>query len=74
MSAPDPRAMLDRGHAMLSIRRQCAVLHIARSSVYRPKAPADDNDLVLMCRIDELDLKYPRRMAAVLPENGARQS
>jgi putative transposase len=76
MSAPDRRAMLDRGHPRLSIRRQCAVLHIARSSVYRPKAAANDNDLALMRRIDELYLQYPflgsRRMAAMLSENGAR--
>lgn len=76
MSAPDRKAMLDRGHKKLSIRRQCAVLHIARSGVYRPKAPANDNDLALMRRIDELYLQYPflgsRRMAAMLSENGAR--
>jgi transposase InsO family protein len=76
MSAPDRRAMLDRGHPRLSIRRQCAVLHIARSGIYRPKAPANDNDLALMRRMDELYLQYPflgsRRMAAMLSENGAR--
>jgi putative transposase len=76
MSAPDRRAMLDRGHPRLSIRRQCAMLHIARSGIYRPKAPANDNDLALMRRMDELYLKYPflgsRRMAAMLSENGAR--
>jgi putative transposase len=76
MSAPDRRAMLDRSHPKLSIRRQCALLHVARSSVYRPKAPANDNDLALMRRIDELYLQYPflgsRRMAGMLSENGAR--
>ena len=39
MSAPDRRAMLDRGACELSIRRQCALLGLARSGVYRP-APA----------------------------------
>lgn len=76
MSAPDRRAMLDRGHPKLSIRRQCAVLHIARCGIYRRKAAANDNDLALMRRIDELYLQYPflgsRRMAAMLSENGAR--
>jgi putative transposase len=51
------------------------MLDIARSGVCRPKAPANDNDLVLMRRIDELYLQYPflglRRMAAMLSENGA---
>src|ERR1700757_2171599 len=76
MSAPDRRAMLDRGHPKLSIRRQCAVLHTARSGVYRPKKPANDNDLALMRRIDELYLQHPflgsRRIAFMLSENGDR--
>ena len=33
MSVPDRRALLDRGHADLSIRRQCDLLGIARSRV-----------------------------------------
>lgn len=51
-------------------------LHIARSGVYWPKAPANDNDLALMRRVDEFYLQYPffcsRRMAALLSENGER--
>ena len=35
MSAPDRRAKLDRAHPSLSVRRQCTMLGIARSSVYR---------------------------------------
>jgi putative transposase len=35
MSAPDRRAMLDRADNALSIRRQCALLRVARSGVYR---------------------------------------
>ena len=31
MSAPDRRALIDRGHDRLSIRRQCALLGVARS-------------------------------------------
>jgi putative transposase len=76
MSAPDRRAMLDRGHKKLSIRRQCTVLHIAHSGICRPEAPANDSDLALMRRIDELYLHYPflgsRRMAAMLSENSGR--
>jgi hypothetical protein len=70
MSAPDRRGMLDCAAATLSIRRQCALLGIARSGVYRPKRPANDNDLGLMRRIDELFTAWPflgsRRMAAML--------
>ncbi|WP_430643452.1 hypothetical protein [Bradyrhizobium stylosanthis] len=54
MSAPDRRGLLQRDHASLSIRRQCQLLSVARSSVYRPPRPANDNDLELMRRIDEL--------------------
>ena len=54
MSASDRRALIDRDAPSPSIRRQCALLGVARSSVYRPPRPANDNDLALMRRIDEL--------------------
>jgi putative transposase len=58
MSAPDRRALVDRGDA-LSIRKQCGLLGVARSSLYRPPRPANDDDLALMRRIDELHLELP---------------
>ena len=68
MSAPDRRAMLDRADRALSVRRQCALLGVARSGVYRPRKPANDNDAALMRRIDELFTAWPflgsRRMTA----------
>jgi len=75
MSAPDRRALVDRGHgALLSIRRQCALLGVARSGVYRPPKPANENDLLLMRRIDELFTAWPflgsRRMAQMLQTDG----
>jgi len=70
MSTPDRRALLDRRHPELSVRRQCALLSLARSGVYRPVAAADETDLALMRRIDELFLAHPflgsRRMARML--------
>ena len=45
MSAPDRRGLLQRDHESLSIRRQCQLLSVARSSIYRPPRPANDNDL-----------------------------
>jgi putative transposase len=76
MSKPDREAMLDRGSSDLSIRRQCKLLSISRSGVYRAEPPANDNDLTLMRRIDELFLAYPflgsRRMAAMLSADGVR--
>jgi hypothetical protein len=54
MSVPDRRAKLDRADRTLSIRRQCALVGVARSIVYRPRRPANDNDVVPMRLIDEL--------------------
>jgi putative transposase len=51
--------LLDRDHAGLSIRRQCALLGISRSGVYRPPSPANKNDLALMRRLDELFTAWP---------------
>src|SRR5208283_4183970 len=53
MSAPDRRAMVERP-ADLSVRRQCVLLNVARSGVYRPKPEPGVDDLALMRRIDEL--------------------
>ncbi len=76
MSAPDRRALLDRDHPALSIRRQCALLGVARSGVYRPQPANDDDDLALMRRIDELFLAWPflgsRRIAAMLGTDDRR--
>ena len=67
MSAPDRRAMVERPGVDLSVRRQCALLNLARSGVYRPKPVIGAGDLALMRRIDELHLQLPfygsRRMA-----------
>ena len=74
MSRPDLRGMLDRADKVVSIRRQCALLGVARSGVYRPPRPANDNELALMRRIDELFTAWPflgsRRMAAMLKAEG----
>ena len=74
MSAPDRRAKLDRDHPDLSIRWQCAMLGVARSSVYRQPRPVNDNDLEAMRRIDALFTARPffgaRRIARTLSEGG----
>jgi putative transposase len=76
MSASDRRALIDRGARSPSIRRQCALLGVARSGVYRARRPANDNDLLLMRRIDELYTAWPflgsRRMTALLRTEGYR--
>ena len=74
MSTPGRKAMLDRRHPQLSIRRQCALMGLARSRAYRLVKPANDNDLGLMRRLDELFMAWPflgsRRMAAMLRGQG----
>jgi putative transposase len=74
MSAPDRRALLDRDHDVLSIRRQCKLLSVARSGIYRAPRPIGGNDLALMRRIDELFMAWPflgsRRMTAMLRAEG----
>jgi putative transposase len=74
MSAPDRRSMLDGADASLSVRRQCALLSVARSGVYRTRKPANDNNAALMRRIDELFTAWPslgsRRMTAMLRAEG----
>jgi len=74
MSVPDRRALVDRAHREPSIRKQCKLLGLARSGVYRKPSPANDNDLTLMRRIDELFTAWPflgsRRVAAMLRAEG----
>jgi hypothetical protein len=59
MSVPERRAMVERPGETLSVRRQCVLLNLARSGVYRSGPVASADDLALMRRIDELHLKWP---------------
>jgi hypothetical protein len=74
MSAPDRRAKLVHNHPHLSVRRQCAMLGIARSAVYRVPRPANDDELRMTRRIDELFTQWPflgsRRITAMLRADG----
>jgi putative transposase len=74
MSMPDRRAMIDPANDNLSVRRQCQLLQLTRSGIYRPKCKVAASDLVLMRRIDELHLELPfygsRRMTFELNEAG----
>ena len=51
--------MIRRNHPNLSLSRQCRLLSISRSSVYRTPKGASAENLALMRRIDELFLTYP---------------
>lgn len=59
MSMPDRRAMIDPAKDDLSVRRQCELLALSRSGVYRPKSGAAVDDLALMRRIDVLHIELP---------------
>jgi putative transposase len=76
MSAPDRRVRLDVRHKKLSVRRQCALLGLARSGVYRASAPARTDDAAVMRRIDALYTDHPfygsRRIAFTLKVNRKR--
>ena len=76
MSAPHRKAMVDRDKDDLSVRRQCELLDLSRSGVYRSKPATPDDDLTLMRRIDELHLELPfygsRRMMFALNGEGQK--
>ena len=76
MSTPDRRSRLDRRHDKLSVRRQCALIGLARSGVYRPAVPRSEDDESLMRRIDALYTESPffgsRRIAFELKANRKR--
>lgn len=70
MSIPDRLAMLDKDSTQLPVRRQCGLLGVTRSLVYRPPIAADPQDLIVMRAIDELFTRHPflgsRRIAVML--------
>ena len=76
MSKPDREKKLDREHPRLSIRRQCTLLSLARSGVYRERKGTSPEELALMRKIDELFLSHPflgaRRIALMLGQEGFR--
>jgi putative transposase len=74
MSASARRAMVDKDDPNTPIVQQCALLKIARSTLYYQPTPVSVEDLLLMRRLDEQYLSTPfygaRRMAAVLQQQG----
>ena len=74
MSRAERLALIDRHDPALPVTRQCGLMTVSRSSVYRPPAPASDEDLAIMALIDRQYLARPyygsRRMAAWLATQG----
>jgi putative transposase len=58
----------------LSVRRQCLLLGVNRSSLYYQPVADSDEKLQLMRKVDELHLKHPfygsRKIAATLKNSG----
>ncbi len=68
------RPLIEAGHAQVSIRRQCELLGLARSSFYFEPAPETAENLALMRLIDQEQPAHPfygsRRMVAWLRSQG----
>jgi putative transposase len=66
--------MIDHAAKQPSLRRQCELLQVSRSGLHYTPAPADEEELALMRRLDELHLKYPfygsRKLAFELKRQG----
>jgi putative transposase len=68
--------VVDKGHPMLSIRRQCDLLRLNRSTFYYRPIGESPANLALMRRIDELFMELPffgsRQMRNTLRDEGHR--
>ena len=53
------RTLVDPTHPSLSLRRQCSLLSLARSSFYYSPAQSSEEDLVLMRLLDEEYTRHP---------------
>jgi putative transposase len=66
------RPLIDREHAALSVRRQCELLGLSRSSLYYEPAVESEENLRLMRLIDEEYTAHPfqgsRKMTVWLRE------
>ncbi len=73
-SAEDRRSWVEVNHPELSVRRQCELLGLARSTFYYEPTGATPEDLRLMRLIDELYTDYPffgsRRITETLTDRG----
>ena len=74
LTAEERRKLIEPGHEQVSVRRQCELLGVNRSSLYYEPVPESETNLCLMRTIDELYLHHPyygsRRMTAVLRQQG----
>src|ERR1041385_1781190 len=73
-SVAEKRTWIETSHPAISIRRQCELLDLNRSSCYRAPAGESAENLALMRQIDEQYLRTPfygsRKMAFWLTQQG----
>ena len=53
------RELVESGHAELSVRQQCELLGLSRSSLYYSAMPPDEEDMELMRLLDRQYLRTP---------------
>lgn len=55
------RLFIERDHSLLSIRQQCELLGVNRSTLYYTPRPdvLNDQQIALMRLVDEIYTKYP---------------
>ena len=74
MSRAERRALVEREIPLLPVSRQCRLLSVSRSAVYRRPAEISEEDCAIMALIDRQYLARPyygsRRMAAWLATQG----
>jgi hypothetical protein len=58
-SLEEKRQLIDNQDALLSVRQQCQLLSLPRSSYYYEPLSESEENLALMLHIDELYLEYP---------------
>lgn len=70
----DKRGLIDKEHKRLSIKRQCELLGLNRSSYYFKPKGFSVEDYAIMRRMDEIFTEHPyygtRRMKAILEKEG----
>jgi putative transposase len=75
-SVDDLRQLIESNHEELSLRRQCQLLGLARSSFYYEAQPESEADLLLMRMLDEQYTRTPfygiRRMTAWVQQQGQK--
>lgn len=74
MPVEEKKVLIDANHTTLSIRRQCELLCLNRSTLYYEPVRVDERTLRLMNRIDEIFTAFPfygsRRILVTLQEEG----